>query len=143
MYPTVRLSGAAWADLLADPRHEALCGCRQTPTLSVRQSSGQTVPEVLHFSANRIRMRTETSDPEATLRYADSFDPRWRAYVDGRPAPVEDGHPFKLLRLPPGEHVAEFVFHDARQDWALRLAGVGAALALAWVLAAELRRGRS
>lgn len=143
MPPMARVSAAYWQGRRNDPAYRELCGCGEFSKLTLLDGGETGIPEVLRFSANRLQVRTRTTAPEAVLRYADSFDPRWRAYVDGRPAPVEDGHPFKLLRLPPGEHVAEFVFHDARQDWALRLAGVGAALALAWVLASELRRGRS
>lgn len=143
MPPRARVSAAYWQGRRNDPAYRELCGCGEFAKLTLLDNGETGIPEVLHFSANRLRVRTRTTSPEAVLRYADSFDPRWRAFIDGRPAPVENGHPFKLLRLPPGEHVAEFVFHDAWQDWALRLAGVGAALALAWVLLAELRRQRA
>lgn len=142
MPPMARVTAAYWQARRTDPAYRELCGCGEFSKLTLQDGAQSGIPEVLHFSANRLRVRTRTASPEAVLRYADSFDPRWRAFIDGRPAPVEDGHPFKLLRLPPGEHVAEFVFHDSRQDWTLRLAGLGAALALAWVLVAELRRGR-
>jgi len=141
--PSERLAGVFWKQLLLDPKSRQLLGCGEFSKLVVRQGADETIPTVLHFSANRLRVRTETSDPQAVLRYADSFDPRWRATLDGRPVAVENGHPFKLLRLPPGRHEVEFVFHDRSQDWTLRLVGVAAVLALAALLAQEIRRCRN
>lgn len=137
-----RLAGVFWKRLLLDPKNRQRLGCGEFSKLVVRQGADETIPTVLHFSSNRLRVRTETSDPQAMLRYADSFDPRWRASLDGQPVAVEDGHPFKLLRLPPGRHEVEFVFHDRAQDWTLRFVGVAAVLALAALLVQEVRRCR-
>jgi hypothetical protein len=137
--PSARLAGVFWKNVMADPERRKQVGCAGTPKLTLRQGPAETLPEVLHFSANKLKLRAHASGPGAVLRYADSFDPRWRAAIDGRPAPVEDGHPFKLLRLPPGRHEVEFNFHDRTQDWTLRLAGLGAVLALATLLIRETR----
>jgi len=141
MTPQERLAAVFWQDRRAAPAYRELCGCGEFSKLAILGDPAAPPPEVLHFSANRLRVRTRTSAPEALLRYADSFDPRWRASIDGRPAPVGNAHPFKALRLPPGEHVAEFVFHDRFQDWTLRLAGLAATAALFWLLACALARG--
>jgi hypothetical protein len=139
MPPADRITAKNWQEERRDRSFRETCGCGEYAKLSITGDPEAPTPEVLHFSANRLRVRTRTTSPAAALRYADNYDPRWRATVDGKPAPVENAHPFKSLRLPPGEHVAEFVFHDPAQDWALRLSSIAAVLALAWMLASELR----
>jgi len=63
-------------------------------------------------------IRAEVDATERTTFMArESWHPRWRAYIDGAPAPVRRVTPdFPAVDVPPGHHVVEFRFE--RPWWA-------------------------
>ena len=81
----------------------------------------------------RIAAMTD-SNAEARLIARETFDPGWRAEIDGRPAPVEPHlGTFLALRVPAGSHQVEFVYDPFEVRAALiasAIAAFGAVFAL-------------
>jgi uncharacterized membrane protein YfhO len=74
---------------------------------------------------------------EALVLVRTTFDPGWRATVDGRPAPVVPADFVDLgMAVPAGRHTIEVVYRDRAVAWGLAgslafiLALAGAAVAL-------------
>jgi hypothetical protein len=72
-----------------------------------------------------------------------SFDPGWRAAVDGRPtAPLRVNAAFLGLALPPGTHRVHLDYRPAGWVWGLRLCGLALAACLLVPLARSPRYSR-
>jgi hypothetical protein len=84
---------------------------------------------VTQFRANAIEINVNVTVPEgAWLVYADTFDPHWRATVNGRPAPIVPAYVgLKAVWLPYGESVVQMKF-AAWSNAGIRVLGVGGAL---------------
>jgi hypothetical protein len=97
-------------------------------------TSGRVEP--LALTPNRLAFATE-ADGEGYFVLADTDYPGWRAYVDGRRAPIlRANYNFRAVPVPPGSHRVEFRFKPTGFTEALAVA-IASALA-AFVLA---RRG--
>ena len=78
--------------------------------------------------------------PEAgILVYTDSWDPDWRAWLDGKPVRVLKAfHTFKAVEMTAGTHELRFEYHS-RAWWPILLMHIVFALALLWLLFDSVR----
>jgi hypothetical protein len=88
-----------------------------------------------------IQVSAVTAQNQSVL-VQESFDPGWRAWVDGVPAKIEpDIMGFMRVRTSPGPHRIRFVYEETPE--ARISAGISiAALVIAFALACDLRTGR-
>jgi hypothetical protein len=86
--------------------------------------------KVTEYRADRIKLETST-EADGLLVMSEVYYPAWKAYVDGRPAPVyaADGL-LRSVAVPAGEHEVEFRY----ESWAL-WAGVAISLVACAALA--------
>jgi hypothetical protein len=83
------------------------------PSLATRNERLDAPWRVLEFSADRLHLHVDvpTDHPEAWLVYCDAWHPGWKAFVDGRPQPVERANlAYKAVRLHSGRNTVEFRF---------------------------------
>ncbi|MCI0340972.1 MAG: YfhO family protein [Planctomycetales bacterium] len=117
------------ADGATDPRAEAVLVGEEV-TLGRPGAAGDA--RVLSETPNRVEVAAR-AEREALLVLADSWDPGWRATVDGAPAPVllADAA-FRAVSLLPGEHrvVFEYRAPGLVPGCALTLATLAALLGL-------------
>lgn len=74
-----------------------------------------------------------TADREALLVVGEGHHRRWRAYVDGKPAPLVRANAIWMgVRVPAGDSTVELVCGPAARPWMLLLGVAGVALT-AWV----------
>lgn len=67
--------------------------------------------KVADFGPNHITIEANTPT-EGILSYADLYDKRWRATLDGQPVPILiSNYAFKAVQLPAGKHTVEFRYH--------------------------------
>lgn len=79
---------------------------------------------------NRVEVETE-GDDEATLVFADSWFPGWRAWVNGEEKPIERAvHAFQSIPVPPGKSHVVFEFRPTHWNLYLVLSGMGVVLIL-------------
>ena len=82
--------------------------------------------EVASFSYNRVAFDVTAQGP-SWLVYADSFDPRWAATVDGMSTPVwRANFAFKAVQVGKGHHIVTFAFDTRFVDevvWAFGFLG--------------------
>ena len=86
-----------------------------------------------------------SASEEGVLFWSDGYDSRWKAFVDGRPAPIaRAGMAFKALIIPGGQHRLHFSYDPV--DFKFGLASYYGALAACLILAMGSywveRRGR-
>lgn len=80
------------------------------------------------LAGDRVRLEAELSEPGYAV-LVDSYDPGWRAWIDGRPEPVLRANvAFRAVRVPGGRHTVEYCYRP-------RTAQVGAALSSLALLA--------
>ena len=91
-------------------------------------------------SRTPTRIEIEVVSEHATwLALNQTWDPGWRATIDGRTTPLQPADiALAALAVPPGRHVALLRHRDPVIRWSLALSG----LCLAGALAAALRGGR-
>jgi hypothetical protein len=86
---------------------------------------------IAEFRADRVRLDVDTSAPGYAV-LVDSYDPGWRATVDGAPAKVLRANvAFRAVPVPAGRHVVELVYRP-------RPVLIGLAMTAAGLLAAAL-----
>ena len=112
---TRRQVGEGWkpaADVEA-PIYENL---EAYPRAYVVAEDGTEHPDAARFERDepdRVVL-TAGADWAGRLVLTDSYYPGWRAWVDGRPAPIERADDaFRAVRLPPGEHAVEMRYEPA------------------------------
>lgn len=89
-----------------DPRQTALLEAAP-PTLAPASDPAAERVTLLDSDPDRLRLAT-SSDAPGLLMLSESYDPGWRAYVDGEKAPVlVADHLLRAVPLPAGEHVVE------------------------------------
>ena len=90
--------------------------------------------------SNAVRLEA-TLDREGYVVLRDSFDPGWRADVDGSPGTIAraDGL-YRAVRLPPGRHVIRFEYRPRTAAAGLIASGSAALVLLIVVFAAGGRR---
>jgi uncharacterized membrane protein YfhO len=74
---------------------------------------------IILYESRRVRIEADADAP-ALLVLNDANYPGWRAWVDGRPAPIlAADHLFRGVSVPTGRHVVEFVYRPASFLWGL------------------------
>ena len=122
-----------------DPATEVVLDADPTEAASMA-AAGSGAATILADHADRLRIETTSTGP-AWLVLADTWDPGWRATVDGVPARMLRANlAFRAIRVPAGRHVVEQLYRPRSV-----LVGAGVS-ALAWALAllvgaVRLRRG--
>ena len=98
---------------------------------SARTGNPGTVA-VTKFAANALTATVRVGDPEgAWLVYADTYDPRWRAWVNEHEAPVVPAYVgLKAVRVPKGDSVVRMEFGGAAATGMTVLALTGALCSL-------------
>jgi hypothetical protein len=94
---------------------------------------------ILEERADRLSLEAEMSGP-GYIVLVDTFDPGWRATVDGRPRPVLRANvAFRAVEVPAGRHVVSFVYRPRSLQIGAAVSGLTALLIAAGVVAG--RRG--
>jgi hypothetical protein len=78
-----------------------------------------------------------TADQDGYVRVIESFDPGWRATLDGAPVQILPGDDvFLAVRVPPGVHTLQFVYHTPGGAVGLAISGVSVVCLtlLGWVV---------
>ncbi|HEX9187343.1 MAG TPA: YfhO family protein, partial [Vicinamibacteria bacterium] len=92
---------------------------------------------IVEERADRVVLEAELSEPGYVV-LVDTFDPGWRAAVDGKPSPVLRANvAFRAVAAPAGRHVVSFEY----RPWPVT-AGLAVSVATAVLLAAFLVGGR-
>jgi hypothetical protein len=81
---------------------------------------------ISELAADRVRLEVDVSAPGYAV-LVDSYDPGWRAAVDGKPAKVLRANvAFRAVRVEAGRHVVELVYRPRPVLIGLALTGAGA-----------------
>jgi hypothetical protein len=100
------LLGTNW-----NPRTQLLLAPDQRSAITVTNSARGTVT-VQSAQAHRLLLASETAGPSWVV-ISQSYDPNWRATVDGAPVKVFRGnHAYTALQVPGGKHVIEMEYKD-------------------------------
>jgi len=95
---------------------------------------------VRSFRADRVVVDLELSDP-GFLVQVDAWDAGWRAWVDGREAPVERGNvAFRAVPVPAGRHRVELVYRPRSVPAGLLVSAMTAAAIAGAALLGRFRR---
>ncbi len=103
------------------------------PGLARPTSSLEASAEIVADLPESVAVRARLSEP-SVLVLADTWYPRWRAFVDGRPAGLLRANYWqRAVAVPAGEHLVSFVFDsgDVSTGLALSICSAVAACALA------------
>jgi len=142
--PKMRLTTTA---MYVDDEKEAATAVQRTPHLAAvailqlprgyprpaerLSASGENPGAVTltEFGANALTARVHVDDPEgAWLVYADAYDPRWRAWINDKAAPIVPAYVgLKAVRVPQGDGVVRMEFGGSATV-AMRILGVGGAI---------------
>jgi hypothetical protein len=120
---------SAFLDPAFDPLQEVLLS--EGRPLPHRDVDGSA--KIVEDGADRVRIEV-TLKSDGYLVLLDSYDPNWRATVDGSEARVRRANlAFRAVELPPGRHVVELRYRPWALSLGLAVSGLslGAAL-LAW-----------
>ena len=64
------------------------------------------------FTTQRVDIEVEASEPSLVV-VAQTYHHNWRAYVDGRPAPLlRANHAFQAIQVPAGRHSIRLAYED-------------------------------
>jgi len=96
----------------------------------------------LRYDPERLEVEASAPGP-AFLVLLDAFDPRWKAEVDGRPAPLyRTDVAFRGISLPAGAHRVVLRFEPALGRWGITAGAAAWGLLLGWALWTRRRRRR-
>lgn len=135
------LARLAQADF--DPGRTALL--YEKPEHEMTGQLSASTSEIREYDANRIRLKAVLSGP-GLLVLSENWHPDWKAYVDGKPAPVLRAyHTLRAVSMDRGEHEVVFIYESAsyRNGSWMSLTALVLLLAVAVVQAARRRRPRS
>lgn len=120
-----------------DPRHTVFLPPDARAKIIAAEGSGVKI--LSHqFSAQRARVEVEASVP-AMVVVAQSYYHNWRAFVDGRPAPLwRANHAYQGIEVPAGRHEVTLVY----KDLAFRAGALISAVSLLCCLLLLSDRGR-
>ncbi len=130
---------------LADPAAEpfqkvslALDDGPQVPPLTGHGMVGQV--ERLGYRSGFFHLKTTCAQP-ALLRVAEKFDPDWKVWLDGQPAPhLRVDYIFQGVFVPAGTHDVVLKYTPARWPFYVQLSGLCVfLLAALWLLAQKIR----
>ncbi|MBM4428729.1 MAG: YfhO family protein [Chloroflexi bacterium] len=92
---------------------------------------------ITRYEANHVTILAETS-ARGFLFLSDSYDPNWKAYVDGAKVEIyQANYNFRAVYLTPGQHTVEFIYES--QPFQLAVVGSMVALLLVTILLADPR----
>ncbi|PYQ16308.1 MAG: hypothetical protein DMF79_18775, partial [Acidobacteria bacterium] len=110
-----------------DPRHEVVLAS------GLPSPGGGSVPgtsQVTDLRADRVRLHARLRSPGYVV-LVDTYDPGWRARIDGVAAPVlRANETFRAVALPAGEHNVEMIYRppSVLRGLAITAAAVGLGL---------------
>jgi hypothetical protein len=131
--PSASASAAAVTDAAFDPRRTAVLDIRGSVPAPPR-CDGATL-RTLSREPKRTRVETDSACA-ALVAFSEPWDEGWRAFVDGRPAPLLVSNlVFSAVPVGPGRHAVEILYRPAAVTRGaaislVTLAGLGAFLAL-------------
>lgn len=127
-----------------DPRDTALLEVAPPPLARPAAGSSLARASVTEYSPDRIRLSAST-EGLGLLMLSEVYYPAWKAYVDGRPAPVyRADHTLRAVPLPPGQHEVELRYESAtlRAGLVISLISYGLLCVLAVACLRRWRKGR-
>ncbi len=138
---------AARAALLApgfDPRRSVILEEPIPPAADAGPTAGSGGSAVVWLDQGPGGARLSvTSAAAGWLVVLESFDPGWRATVDGEPVEVEQADfAFQAIRIPAGTSAVELAYRPPEVLWGAAASGVTTAAILAVVVADGVRRRR-
>ena len=135
---------AALVDPGFDPRRSVILEARPAPVDAVGPPATANAPAVLwdDQGPNGVRLTISSAAP-GWLVVLESWDPGWRATVDGEPAAVERADfAFQAIRVPAGTSTVELRYRPPEVLWGAVLSGASTAAILAVVGVDVSRRRR-
>jgi hypothetical protein len=101
-----------------EPRQEVIIAADTAPEIAANLPAADALgapgtATVEHYGPNEVQLRT-SSPADTLLVLSDTYYPGWRAYVDGREAPLVRGDLlFRVVPVPAGEHDVDMRFEPA------------------------------
>jgi hypothetical protein len=133
---------AALATLLEPdfaPRREVVLPAGEAIAAPASQSSAVRIAA---HEPDFVRMEAELDQPGFVV-LVETYDPGWRASVDGRAAPLlRANYAFRAVRVPAGRHVVELRYRPLSVVAGIAVSGVALLAVLAWAGLAALVRNR-
>jgi hypothetical protein len=121
----------AVSDSSFDPRREVILEAPAETTPTTQPFQPLAIEE---YRPERVRITADASAQGGSLVLMDTFYPGWKAWVDGKPAPLRPANWVgRQVSLAPGAHAVEMRFEPAavRVGLFLSLAGIGLVSGLA------------
>jgi hypothetical protein len=120
-----------------DPASEVILSGEGAEAAAAAAAGASGVVRIGELRGDRMRLEAELAAPGLVVA-VDAWDPGWRAWVDGRPAPLLRANgAFRAVAVPQGRHVVEMRYRPWPVVVGLGLSAVGLA---ALVGGALLRR---
>ncbi len=89
---------------------------------------GISPADIRMYSSQRVVIDSDSPE-DGVLVLTDSYYPGWRAFVDGKAAPIYHGnYLFRAVPVPAGKHTVEFVYYADSFKIGLLVSGATAAL---------------
>lgn len=130
---------AALTSGMVDPRATALVEGR-APRLDPVPDGTVESSRVLLDETDRLRVNVEMQSA-GLLVLSETYDPGWKAYVDGKPARIlEVDHLLRGVALSPGDHIVELRYAPLSLQFGLALTIITmGAFAVTWVMVGRRR----
>jgi uncharacterized membrane protein YfhO len=118
-----------------------------TPPRSVAADSPEAVPagesgssRIVSWRPDFIRVEADAA-ADGYVVLVDTYDPEWRATVDGRPARIVRANvAFRAVALTRGRHVVDFRYRPRPVAWGLAISALTLAGLLATLAVGSYRR---
>ncbi len=125
-----------------DPRHVALLE-EPEPALARPADPGSNRVDLVTYDPDNIRLTTMSSAP-SLLVLSDAYYPAWKAYVDGKPAPIYvANHVLRAVAVPAGSHEVEMRYESWTLHTGIAVSAVSyAGLVALWTALLISRRRR-
>jgi hypothetical protein len=121
-------TGVEWNPL----RTALVTGRRGSTPEIVAPAAGSQAAEVVLHRPHRVEVKTSAQAP-AVLVLAENYYPGWRAYLDGRAAPImRVNYNQRGVRVPAGEHRVSFVYRPRSFYGGLLLTALTGLLLALW-----------
>ena len=123
-----------------EPETEVILSGAGAHEAATAARGGKGSARITELRGDRVRLETELDAPGLVV-LADAWDPGWRAWVDGRLAPVLQANvAFRAVALPAGSHVVELRYRPPIALVGLAITGLSTLVVLVFAAAAGLRR---
>lgn len=123
-------------DKLLDPtthRRETII-LEEEPTLAPQEGTGEVTMK--EYRPTRVKLFVKSDVPKL-LFLSDTYDPGWKATIDGQPVKVlRADYDFRAVAVPAGEHIVEFRY----QPLSFRLGIIVAAFATVFLIVTLMRQ---